>query len=131
MTVWGVVAAALLIAAMVWQRRRRHIRSIPDTPDLQFGEYFHENFGIDPSAALAERTEISKLIGVPKEKLGPQTRFAELISGSLDSTQIGLTDLEFDLSALAKKSGMQGRIEMPGTVAEVVRLRMKLKADQL
>jgi hypothetical protein len=91
---------------------------------------FTRIFGIDPKDALSERREISKLIGVPKEKLAPETRFAELVSGSLDSTQIGLTDLEFDLSTLAKKAGTEGRIGMPDTVADVIRLRMKLKAGQ-
>lgn len=127
----GVLAAVMLIAGIVWQLRRRHLRSMSDTPDEQFGEYFRSHFGIDPNDAVIERREISQLIGIAKEKLGPDTRFSELVSGPLDSTRIGLSDLEFDLSALAKKARMEGQIRMPDTVAEVVRLRMKLKGGQL
>lgn len=130
MTSIAVIGALLLVVAIVWQARRRHMQSLPDSSDGQFGEYFHSRFGIDPSEALAERAKISRLIGVPQEKLTPETRFRELLSGPLDSTQIGLTDLEFDLSALADKAGATDQIEMPETVSGVIQLRIKLKSGR-
>lgn len=130
MIVMAVVAVLIISGGMVWHVRRRHIRALPETPDVQFGEYFREHFGIDPKHAITERSEISRLIGIPKQKLAPQTRLAELVSGPLDSTRIGLTDLEFDLSALAKGARREDQILMPDTVAEVLRLRMKLKAGK-
>ncbi len=107
-----------------------HIRSLPDATDIQFCEYFQSHFGIEPNDALAERREMSLLIGVPTEKLTPVTRLRDLVSGPLDSTQIGLNDLEFDLSALADKAGAKDQIRMPETVAGIVRLRLRLKTGQ-
>jgi hypothetical protein len=130
MTVIVIAAAVILIAGIAWQVRHRRLRSMPDTPDAQFAAYFGSQFGIDGNQAVTERREISQLIGIPKEKLAPETRFAELVSGPLDGTQIGLSDLEFDLSTLAERARIEGRIKMPDTVAGVIRLRMKLKAGQ-
>jgi hypothetical protein len=131
MLVVGVVVVSVLMGGILWWVHERHIRSIPDTSDERFGDYFSSHFGIEPSDALAERVQISRIIGIPPTKLGAEMRLTELIAGKLDTgAQVGLADLEFDLSALAKNAGVEGPIRMPDTVAEVIRLRLKLKTGQ-
>src|SRR5688500_3200836 len=111
MTALWLVALSALSAGIMWRTHQRHLRSIADTSDKQFGEYFLTHFGIDAERALVERTEIANIVGVPAKKLAPETTLGRLAFGQFDiGTQVGLTDLGFDLSALAEKAGVKDRI---------------------
>ena len=122
--VWCVVGVMVLFRV-----RRRHVHSLPEVSDEVFGAYCQSRFGMDPVNAVIERKEVSRLLGIPMEKLSPEMRLGQLVANPLDTaTKVGLGDLEFDLSDLARRAGVSARITMPSTVAEVVKLRLDLKS---
>ena len=125
---FAILVACVLVGSLIPVLRKRHLQAISDTSDKDFGEFLRIQFNVDPDEAIAQRREISKVIGVPTPKLAPQMRLTELPAGVLDSTHIGLTDLEFELSSMAKAAGVRERILMPATVAEIVKLRSDLAA---
>jgi hypothetical protein len=98
-----------------------------DTGDEEFAAC-NAWFGIEPMKAVAERRQIARLVGVAPEKLSLDLAFNRLVAGRFDvGTQVGLGHLEDDLMGLVKQAGMVPQ-PLPATVAELVRLRLDLKA---
>jgi hypothetical protein len=128
MTIAALVGVSLLISVGMWYIRRRHIRAMPDIGDEEFGAAFKARFGIEPMDAVAERRQIARLIGVAPEKLSPDLAFNRLVAGQFDvGSQVGLGHLEDDWMGLVKQAGAVPQ-PLPATVAELVRLRLDLKA---
>jgi hypothetical protein len=129
-TIAGLVSFSMLISAGIWYMQRRHLRTLEDVRDEEFGAAFRKRFNIDPSDAVSERRQIATLIGVPPEKLSPDLAFNRLVQSGFDvSSQVGLGHLEDDLMGLTKQAGAASQ-PLPATVSELIRLRLDLKRQR-
>jgi hypothetical protein len=124
----GVSLVGVSCLGAMWWLRQRHFRELPRIGDAEFAAQMSKAFGTDPIAVTVERKHIARVVGVPFEKLRPDTRFADVIAGRFDvSTRVGLGHLEDDFVELSDQARVP-RQALPPSVGELIRERLALKS---
>lgn len=130
---WAVVALIVAgLSSIVGTHlvRTRRAARFPDVTDEQFLLLMSQRSQASPEAILRERAYLANAIGVPIQKLHPDSRLRDVVSVYPGhQKQIAMNDLADDLFGLAKdRTGRGDGVKLPEKVGDLIALRLSLRS---
>lgn len=121
----SVVVFSLGIAVLGFLYRHFRTKALPAVSNAEFVAEFLADYpiGAAPAEILTERKRISKVLGIPEEKLSPRQspEFLSRQLSSFGSFGVGWTDLMYDLTKARETCGLDLLDAEPSTIGELIR----------
>jgi hypothetical protein len=123
----GVAAAAA--SYLIRTRQAQTLRTVSDE---EFVKSYQQRFTDSTESVLKLKTLVAKHLALPTDKLAPDQTFKQLAkyTGVAGEYEVGMGDLESELSEALERAGLEPLKTFPNTIAEYIHEMLKANAKQ-